>query len=199
MTHPYNQTPNTPEHAVQIARSLVGRGVYRLGKGSKTSGPDDGYDCCSFAVEKCYNLDGHIPGFNRGAHATVVDYINYNSALEDAETKMELFIPVFSKIDGEVQGVDVPQPGDLLCYPTLNLMVDGKMRKWIGHGAIVVGVPAEWEWGRSRWRELSLIQCAGPELRKPAILPCTGAHWDLHDSQWPKPGHRSKLIRVRQP
>lgn len=183
---------NTPQKAVEIALSQVGRGIYQLGTGDATDHPDDPSDCAGFAINRCYGLRRHRPGFNHGAWASVEDDINCNSAIEDAEHKQELFLPVW---DG-VMAYDDPHPGDLITYPTFRL--PGHAHPWIGHIAIVTSVPAEWDWGLSPWRDLGIVQCCGPNGRRPGIIAGTAGHWDLHDSQWPKPEHRTRLIRVKQ-
>lgn len=182
---------NSPEQAVQIALSQVGHGVYQLGTGDCTDKADDPTDCAGFAISRCYGLRRHRPGFNRGAWATVSDDLNSNSAIEDAEHHMELFLPVW---DGE-RAYDVPEPGDLLAYPTFRLPGH---QPWIGHVAIVTAVPPEWDWTSSRWRDLTIVQCVGPNGRRPGINTAGGGHFDVHDQMWPKPEHRTRLIRVHQ-
>lgn len=193
-------TINSPERAVKIALSQVGRGIYQLGTGDADDHPDDPTDCAGFAINRCYGIKRHRPGFNHGPWASVEDDLNCNSAIEDAEHKQELFTQVFTRgHDGEgpLRAVSQPHPGDLITYPTFYLP-DHK-DPWIGHIAIVTSVPAEWDWGLSPWRDLGIVQCCGPNGRRPGIIAGTAGHWDLHDSQWPKPEHRTRLIRVRQP
>jgi len=189
---------------VKIALSQVGHGIYQLGTGDASDHPDDPTDCAGFAINRCYGLKRHRPGFNKGPWASVEDDLNCNSAIEDAEHKQELFTLVFpgpnavakSPKMGDAHAFDVPHPGDLITYPTFRL--EGHKDPWIGHIAIVTAVPAEWSWGQSTWRELGIVQCCGPNGRRPGIIAGTAGHWDLHDSQWPKPEHRTRLIRVRQ-
>jgi hypothetical protein len=176
--------PNDPYKAVEIAKHLVGTGIYQLGTGNWNTPEGGKSDCFGFAVNKCFNIVRHRPGFNKGPWATVEDDLNCNSAIEDSEHKKELFIPVTGEI----------QPGDLLAYPT----IDVSNKKFIGHIAIVVSWAPGWKVG-DKYAGLWVVQCSGPNGRTPAITMTTAAHWDDHDKLWPKPAHRSKLIRVIQP
>lgn len=171
------------EEAVTVALNLVGSGVYQLGTGNNNTPVGGKSDCAGFAICKCYDLVRHRPGFNVGPWATVSDDLNCNSAIEDAEHKRELF-----------DLAESPKRGDLLAYPTFW----SKGKRFIGHIAIVVGVPVEWVSSWSRWAELDVVQCAGPNGRKPGIVLTNASHWDWHDRTWPKPQHRSKLLRVKQ-
>lgn len=177
---------NSAEHAVFVAKDLINTGTYKLGTGDCDTPPGAPSDCAGFAINKCYNIRRHRPGFNKGSWASVEDDINCNSAIEDADHKQELFERV----------TDVPKPGDLLTYPTFRL--HNHAQPFIGHVAIVIGVPAEWAWGYSKWGELTVVQCCGPDGRKPGIVKSNAGHWDAHDATWPKPEHRSVLLRVKQ-
>lgn len=190
--------PFSPEKAVQIAESQVGHAVYQLGTGDSTDKPDDPTDCAGFAISRCYGLRRHRPGFNRGDWASVSDDLNSNSAIEDAEHHMELFLPVWADMGSKqsYSSFDVPESGDLIAYPTFRL--PGHPQHWIGHVAIVTAVPPEWDWTCSRWRDLTIVQCCGPNGRRPGINKTGGGHFDVHDQMWPKPEHRTRLIRVRQ-
>ena len=182
----------TAEQAVKHALSRVGTGEYQLGTGDCYTERGGKSDCAGFAINWCYNLRRHRPGFNRGPWSTVEDDINCNSAIEDADHHQELFtqaIPPDRPQEGEAR------PGDLLTYPTF--VVGPKHIKFIGHVAIVVDVPADWRVG-DPWARLTVVQCCGPNGRTPAILKTSGAHWDAHDQVWPKPQHRSRLLRVKQ-
>lgn len=176
----------TAAQATAQARALVGRGVYQLGAGDIDSRNDDPRDCFGFAVCELYGLKRHRPGFNRGAWATVSDDLNCNSAIEDADHAGELF-----------ERVMTPAPGILLAYPTIHLA--GRMRPWIGHICIIVGVTRclEWDHGRPDWSLLDIVHCHGPDGRRPGITAGTGDHWNLHDHDWPKPEHRSAMLRVK--
>lgn len=177
---------NSAELAVMIAESLVRTSMYWLGTGDCDTPQGAKFDCAGFAINKCYNIRRHRLGFNKGAWASVEDDINCNSAIEDSQHKKELFEQV----------LDVPKPGDLLTYPTF--YIHGVPKPFIGHVAIVVGVPAEWDWRVSAWAGLTVVQMSGPNGHYPGISKTSGAHWDAHDRMWPKDEHRSKLIRVRQ-
>jgi len=176
--------PNPPERAVEIAHHLTGTGIYWLGTGNWNTPEGGKSDCFGFAVNKCFNIVRHRPGFNKGPWATVSDDLNCNSAIEDSEHKRELFVPVTGQL----------REGDLIAYPTIHLQ--GK--QFIGHIAIVVKVPDDWDFG-TPYNRLTVVQCAGPNGRSPAITLTNAAHWDNHDRTWPKSEHRTKLIRVIQP
>src|SRR5215831_17450620 len=101
---------------------MVGNGgQYELGTGGYRPGAADdkpwttagsgavGSDCAGFAISWCYKLPRHRAGFNAGAWASVADDLNCNSAIEDADHKMELF----------VRATGAVQPGDLIAYPTI--------------------------------------------------------------------------------
>ncbi|MES2170577.1 MAG: hypothetical protein V4479_07625 [Actinomycetota bacterium] len=175
--------------AVEHALALVGHGVYQLGTGDVDSTIDGPRDCFGFAYCECYGVRRHRQGFNRGPWASVEDDLNVNSAIEDADHARELF-------DRVVAGP--PHLGDLLAYPTFSLPVGGQRKTWIGHIAIVTGVSRllEWDWTRPTWGELDVVQCRGPNGARPGIVATTAAHWDGHDLTWPKPEHRSVLLRV---
>lgn len=171
--------------AVELAKSLVGTGVYQLGTGDWDTRVGGQSDCAGFAICKCYGLRRHRPGFNRGAWASVSDDINCNSLIEDADHARELAAPVTT---------GHPQIGDLLTYPTFT--VSG--HRFIGHVVIVTGIGRllEWDWARPTWGWLDVAQCLGPNGRKPGIIASTAVHFDDHDKQWPKDEHRSRLLRM---
>ena len=177
--------PNSPAEAVKIALASVGHFTYWLGTGDCDTANWGRSDCAGFAICRCYNIRRHRPGFNKGPWATVESDINCNSAIEDADHHRELFERVTS---------GPPQPGDLLCYPTFV----SQGHKFIGHVAIVVGTDRllEWDWTRPTWSYLDVVQCCGPNGRTPGVIATTASHWDDHDRVWPKPEHRSVLIRV---
>lgn len=180
-------TTNSAAKAVEIAHSLVNTGVYRLGTGNRDTPKGGESDCFGFAFDKCYGVLRHRPGFNHGPWASVEDDLNCNSAIEDSEHKQELFLPLSR-----------PEPGALLTYPTIRMKSpDGVVHQFIGHVAIIVKVPAEWDPAISRYAELDVIQCCGPNGRKPAILLTNASHWDNHDKLWPKPEHRTKILKVK--
>jgi hypothetical protein len=168
-----------------VARALahVNCGVYWLGTGDIDTPPDGRSDCAGFAISFCYGLRRHRSGFNRGPWASVSNDLNVNGAIEDADHARELF----------VRAPGPPRIGDLLCYPTFRL--PGRPQPWIGHVAIVVGVTA-WDAARPAWAALQVVQCRGPDGETPGIVASSGAHWDEHDRDWPKPEHQSVLLRV---
>jgi hypothetical protein len=165
---------------------MVGRGVYELGAGDLGSNNDDARDCFGFAVCECFGLRRHRPGFNAGAWASVSDDLNCNSAIEDADHAQELF-----------ERVTTPAPGALVAYPTIRL--PGQPTPWIGHIAIVVGVSrcTTWDHERPDYSLLDVVQCHGPNGRRPGIVASDGAVWNQHDATWPKPEHRTVMLQVR--
>lgn len=186
---------NTAEQAVELALSLVGTGTYWLGTGDCDTPRDSNSDCAGFAINKCYGLRRYRPGFNKGPWSTVEDDINCNSAIEDSKHKRELFRPAFVSEDGLI---DV-HPGDLLTYPTIHLKdAHSKWHTFVGHVGIIVEVPKGWMLRRHGWAGLGIVQCCGPNGRHPGIIKTTASHWDQHDHDWPKPAHRSVVIRPRQ-
>lgn len=179
----------TAAAAVAQARALVGRGVYQLGTGDHTSKGDDPRDCFGFAVCELYGIKRHRPGFNTGPWATVTDDLNCNSALEDAEHDQELFELAFT-----------PAPGILLAYPTIRLRGDdGALHTFIGHIGIVTGVSRCLEWDRENpdYALLDVVQCSGPNGRRPGIRATDGSVWNRHDEVWPKSEHRTRMLRVK--
>lgn len=179
--------PCSPIAAVTVARSLVGSGVYWLGTGDYDTPVGGKSDCFGFAFNRCYGVKRHRPGFNVGPWASVTDDLNCNSAIEDADHHRELFLRVTG---------GPPRIGDLLAYPTFHL--EGHPKPWIGHVAIVIGTErlVEWDWARPTWALLDVAQCAGPNGRRPGIIATDAHHWDDHDKTWPRPEHRSSLLRV---
>lgn len=177
--------PCSPIAAVTVARSLVGTGVYELGTGDCDTPIGGPSDCSGFAINRCYGLRRHRPGFNVGSWATVSDDLNPNSAIEDSDHHRELFVRA-----------DRPQLGDLLAYPTIRL--PGHLSPWIGHIAIVVDVSRviEWDPATPDWSLLGVVQCCGPNGRRPGVIETNASHWNGHDMTWPKPEHRSALLRV---
>lgn len=183
--------PCSPVAAVTVARSLVGTGTYRMGTGDRGTAVGGYSDCAGFALCRCYGLTRHRPGFNRGWRdpdgrtPSVEDDINCNSAIEDADHRRELFARASR-----------PEVGDLIAYPTFRL--PGRPLPWIGHVAIIVGVQRvlEWDAASPDWSLLDVVQCAGPDGRKPGIFASTGVHWVDHDRTWPKLEHRTALLRL---
>lgn len=194
--------PCSPAEAVQRALDWIDKpGVYWLGAGNYhpffaggklvdapwTSAPDgQPASDCRFAVLFCYKLFAHRPTFNAGPWATVADDINYNSAIEDAEHAQELFVPVSGP----------PMPGDIICYPTFRIA--GEQYPHIGHGAIVLSVAraAAFDPTAPSYSMLDIAHCHGPPMRGPAITRSTGALFDLHSTNWPQPGRKSRLLRL---
>jgi hypothetical protein len=182
--------------AVAHALSMRGRGVYLLGTGDFSSNNDDPRDCFGFAYNECYGVKRHRPGYNRAGYTRarlpsgavdepdVVDDMNCNSAIGDARHARELFEPVTT-----------PAPGVLLVYPTIHLV--GHPLPFIGHVAIVVGVSRclEWDVAAPHYALLDVVQCHGPDNRRPGVVATDGSVWDAHDRNWPKPEHRTVMLR----
>lgn len=188
----------TADEAVARALALVDRGVYELGTGDLPSTGDDTRDCFGFAVCECYGIKRHRPGFNggwyeapstehpQGRSPSVTDDLNCNSAIDDADHHGDLF-----------ERVTTPFPGALILYPTIRLQ--GHARPWIGHVKLVTSVSrcCEWNHDAPDWSLLDTVECAGPNGRRPGIVAGTGATMAAHDRIWPKPEHRTVMLRVR--
>lgn len=197
--------------AVERALAIVGHGgAYALGTGNYD--PHDGIDLpwtqrerdgrigsdCAGFVCWAYKLKRHRPGFNKGGRFDVEDDINTNSMLGDAFGAGELFSHVTSK----------PEPGDMIAYPSFYLYDEhGNRRRdehgisfhYIGHVGLVTGtdrVTADWNPNAPDWRQLDIAQCCGPDGRQPGVIASDGAAFFRHDTLWPKPEHRSWLLRI---
>lgn len=191
--------PCNAKEAVARAQSIVGRGgMYLLGTGdywphTEAGAPIDtpwtgkggswGSDCAGFAISWAWKLRRHRPGFNTGSWSTVSDDINSDSALQDANHKQELFTHV-----------DVPAKGDLIIYPSI--YISG--HRFIGHVGLIEAVPAEWDPQAPQYSLLGVLQCHGPNGFKPGVVRTDGSVWAHHDSIWPKPAHRTQIIRPRE-
>lgn len=198
--------PCNAAEAVKRAQSIVGKGgQYLLGTGDyrvKTIGGksvdlpwtgngygEEGSDCSGFAISWAWKLRRYRPGFNHGPWSSVVDYINCNSALEDGVHKQEIF-------DTLSEGAEV-RAGDLLLYPTFYLKgKDGETHKFIGHVGLVEVVPPKFAYGD--WKRLTIIQCHGPNHYKPGVVRTDGSIWAHHDTIWPKPQHKSHVVRPKE-
>ncbi|HET7505976.1 MAG TPA: peptidoglycan-binding domain-containing protein [Kofleriaceae bacterium] len=197
--------PCTVAEAIARARSMINKGgQYQLGTGdyrprtvdnvmvdepwttSNSGAP--GSDCAGFALSWCYKIPRHRPGFNSGSWATVSDDLNCNSAIEDADHARDLFV----RATGPVV------PGDLVTYPTITLP-DHPGMQWIGHVGIVIGVDRAggFDLARPDYSLLDIAQCHGPNGRSPAVTSGDGSVWNQHDHQWPKPQHRTVVLRAK--
>lgn len=121
-----------------------------------------GSDCHGLACWG-YKVPRHRAGYNRGPWATVEDDQNCDSAIEDAEHGQDLWTLV----------TDRPQPGDILCWPTIRR--GGELVR-MAHTLFVEGVGrcAEWDWQNPAFELLDVIQVCGPNGRKPAAVRSTG-------------------------
>lgn len=222
----FGVNPCTADEAVDRLRSMVGVDMpYRLGSGdyaprAGAGGIIDapwtadrfgvvGSDCAG-AICFAYKLRRSRPGFNRnrpgtprpqtlgsiGAPPTVVDDINTNSMIEDAEYTSDLFVPV--PIGAPILA------GDLLCYPTIQLRDDagdwirdasGKPKQWIGHVQMAIEPTRTVSGGP--YADCIIAQCCGGEDRRPAIVTGYATHMDEWAKTWPKFQHTVKVLRVR--
>lgn len=186
----------TADEAVRHALAMVGRGVYQLGTGDVASAGDDPRDCFGFAACECYGIRRHRPGFNRTGYThrrlpsgqidepDIVNDLNCNSAIGDALHARELFAPALA-----------PFLGALILYPTIHLPGHPP---WIGHVKIVTGLSRSGAWNHDHpdWSLLDTVECRGPNGRRPGIVAGTGATMLEHDRQWPRPEHRTAMLRV---
>jgi len=178
----------TALEAVARARAAINSGTYVDGTGDIDTPHDGPYDCCGFATCWCYGIRRHRPRFNVGAWATVSDDINCNSSIEDARHGVDLFEPLL-----------VPELGALLKWPTIRLP-GHPLPIEEGHESIVVGVDrsiGRWDPSKPDYRLLDVVQCEGPNGRRPGIILSDGEYWYAHDLKWPKPEHRTWMLRVR--
>lgn len=210
----HGDRPASADEAVTRAKSIVGKGgQYVLGTGdyrprviaaklidqpwSTRSDGLIGSDCAGFVVW-CYKLRRHRPGYNAGGKFGVEDDLNCNSMLGDAMGRQELF----ETVTGD------PRPGDVIAYPSFYLYdvdgnrlrrEDGSLLHWIGHTSIVIGTGrvTNWDPVLPPWHLLDVAQCKGPEGRKPGVIATDGSIWSHHDHMWPKPQHRSYLLRAK--
>jgi len=198
------QVPCSAQDAVDRANQIANRGG-RYVDGSGDYRPTDdtdlpwtpiahgvGSDCAGFALCWAYCLTRHRPGYNHGPWASVSDDINCNSALEDAAHARELFR--FLTEDEQ------PAPGDLLCYPSFTIKdSDGAPHPYIGHVGIIIGTGRikDWKSGWANYEQLDVAQCRGPDGRAPGVILTDGSVWSHHDSIWPKPAHRTQVLRAQ--
>jgi hypothetical protein len=214
--------PRTPVQAISRLASFVDVAMpYRLGAGGYHGIDSDspwsadnsgvvGCDCWG-AIRFAYALSAHRPGFNKFAYARfdildVEDDVNSNSAIGDARHRQELFVEL-------TKGTTI-QMGDIVTYPTIMLThtvatqigsirsktdwlrnPDGSIKQWIGHGALV-RTPNGAVVG-DHFSKLSIIQCYGPNNRRPAIRVTDGSVFDHHDATWPEAQHRTTVLRVK--
>lgn len=133
-----------PEHhAVIRARSMVGRGKYRLGTGGrKPTAPApfdrDGYCDCSGFTSWALGLDRYQPGRIAG------DWLSTDAMYADAMGSHRLF----DRIPGPADAA----PGDLVVYRSKRNVAG--VRTSIGH----VGVVADG--GGETWADLRVVHCA---------------------------------------
>ncbi len=147
-----------------------------------------GCDCAGLVVW-AYKVRRHRPGYNKGGMFDVEDDANCNSMLGDAMGTRDLF---------ELASGD-PRPGDVIAYPSFWLHDEhGKRLHFIGHTCVVIGVSRlrGWDPKMPRYDQLDVVQVKGPDGRAPAAIATDGSIWSHHDAQWPRPEHRSYLLRA---
>ena len=141
--------------AADRARSQVGTGRYRLGKGGRrplAPSPLDAAglcDCSGFA-SWCLGLDRYQPGRIEG------DWISTTSIYRDATGPHQLFV---------ADALADARPGDLVVYPSTYLR---GVRTGIGHVGVIVGVSGGWS-------GLDIVDCAA--RKGAAIGHRTGELW----------------------
>lgn len=148
--------PDLAARTVARARSMVGRGTYRLGAGGRhpdaASPLDAAGECdCSGFASWCIGRDRKEPQIVGG-------WISTDSIVRDATGPRVLFQAV-APIDAA--------PGDLVVYP--GRYVDGR-RVAIGHVGVVV-VAAD------TIADCRVVHCHGPSGGSPAISERDGRPW----------------------
>lgn len=204
ITFPNPRPIYTAPQAVARARAAVGHMTYELGTGDLDT-PLDGKTDCVFALVYCYGVKRHRLGFNRnvaghrrtlmgpdGNAPSIIDDINCNSQIENAFYTQDLMRPVYDD--------ERPEPGDILAWPSITLRhADGtKYFEGTGHNGIVVGVSRATKWNplAPNFADLDVVQCCGPNDHHPGVVLSDGVAWRIHSTQWPKPEHRSQILRV---
>lgn len=178
--------------ALARAYALLGKGhPYILGTGNHR-GPTQliksgkatalGFDCWGFAGSYAYEQPRHDPGFNRGKWATVVDYRNCDSAIEEAE-----------HVGAAYEVIDRPEVGCLLVMPSIRDATSKRVR--IGHVWMAAIVPDEWDVERPDYSAIVTLQCQASS--RPAIKIAPGPKSDARsfrgrtDDAW-----RIRMLRV---
>jgi hypothetical protein len=150
------------------------------------------YDCAGAAICEAYKLTRHRKGFATGTPkyhiSDVDDDINTNSALEDAWGKQELFVIV--------EPGEPVLPGDLVMWATIRM--EGSPRPKIGHVLMVKSLPEGFVHGKTTWGLVTMLQCCGPNGRKPAIIETDGRSIDRHNAVYTAPGQGAYVVRVKQ-
>ncbi len=188
-----NPRPCSGPEAAKRALSIAGLGgQYLLGTGDyRPHGVLDlpwterdgerGTDCAGFAMCWAYKVVRHRPGFAKGGD--IEDDINTDSGLWDAAHARDLYEPI-----------ETPELGALLVTPTIRLPHFYKM----GHVRICVGTARviEWDPAAPTWELLDLAEACGPNRRSPGVILSTGAGVARHNRMWPKPEHRTRILRA---
>ena len=149
---------------VTRALSVVGQGVYGLGRGGRRPlwpTPFDALgrcDCSGYALSWAFGLDRYQPGRIAG------DWLACDLVYADATGPRRMW--------RRVDVADV-QPGDALVYPGRH---ENGRRVAIGHCAVVVERPAV----VTSFADCGVTHCHGPAGHSPAITRATGALWTRH-------------------
>lgn len=183
-----------------------------------------GCDCLGL-VCFAYGLHRSRPGFNRHAYGMfdfldVEDDINSNSLIGDAlhgtQPLFRIVTPGQELHIGDVlcyptimltHEIQIPAPpsqassamdrAGLQRPPSTHTDwvrgPDGKPLQWIGHGAIVT--TTGWARAGGPYSKAQIVQCYGPNDRRPAIRVTDASAFDHHDDKWPKEEHRTRVLR----
>lgn len=200
----------TPAEFIARLRTQVGKGEYQLGAGGwDPKHPDTcfhphwdtknhpgviGCDCSAYALKYGLKLDGHRPGFGRGPGSHVEDYINSDSALYDAIHNHD----IFELVEGPPDPVNHV---DFLILPSYFDKHTGE-RKIIGHVmAVAENHALEWQDHDvlpRPWELVNILQCRGPNGKRPGVIASDASLCTHHDSLWPNtPAMWTQVIRVR--
>lgn len=193
--------------AERSGQYLLGTGDYRTGLVDRPWTPDghgnQGSDCAGFAICYAWKLRRHRPGYNHGPWADVEDDVNCNSCAGDADHMQQLAIPheLTPRPDAR-PGIEYAEgpvlPGDLLMYPTIRLQSPHGPLTFIGHVGMVAEVTPSFDVAKRNYGALRVVQCHGPDGFKPGAVLTDGSIWQNHDENWPKPEHRTRIIRMKE-
>ncbi len=178
--------------------------VYQDGTGSwPDSSPK--MDCVGLAVARARQIARHRLGFNKdlarklltlgyspelaNAYAYVLDVeddVNTTSLISDALADQDLV-----RIVG---ATEMPEPGDVVAYPTVKLP-DHPGKSWEGHIGGITGVDPKFDPAKPDYRLLQTVQCRGPNGRDPGVDAMDGLYFQEHAETWPLPYHTTRILR----
>lgn len=156
-----------------------------------------GCDCAGCVLSFGIKCQRHRPGYAKGGD--VEDDINVNSAIWDAWHERDLFEPTPS---------GGPELGSFVGYRTIRLhaqhvdatgqlVEDPEILTFVGHVAQVVALRfSSWDPMHPRYDLIDIIQCCGPNGRKPAVIRTDGSLFGRHDVNWPKDEHKTQNFRI---